>query len=240
MKLSVIIPCFNEEAVLPALFARLETVVREGAFAENMELIAVDDGSADRTWSILQELAQRHSFLIPIRHEQNCGLPEAWNSGAMAARGEVVCTLDADLQYRPEEIPRLYDVWQHLGRDIVPGARTREGRSFDSRYLLSSGLNLILNRLFGMSLEDNKSGFLVCRRDLFLELLEERDEFRYFQAMIMVAAHFRGYTYYSMPTPFDERAAGSSFLGRFPLRVTAGVLADILRGWVRYRRNSLL
>jgi len=157
----------------------------------------------------------------------------------MAARSEVVCTLDADLQYRPEEIPRLYEVWRQSGLDIVQGARTRERQSFDSRYLLSKGLNLLLNRLFGMSLDDNKSGFLVCRRDLFLQLLEERGAFRYFQAMVMVAAHSRGHTYCSLPTPFDARAAGRSFLGQFPLRVTACVLADILRGLVRYRLNNL-
>lgn len=239
MKLSLIIPCFNEEASLPTLLARTEPVVREGALTENVELIAVDDGSVDRTWSILQELAQRYSFLVPIRHERNCGLPEAWRTGAMAARSEVVCILDADLQYRPEEIPRLYEVWRRSGVDIVQGARTRERRLLDSRYLLSRGLNLLLNRLFGMLLDDNKSGFLVCRRDLFLQLLEERGAFRYFQTMVMVAAHSRGYTYYSLPTPFDARAAGRSFLGRFPLRVTAGVLADVLRGLVRYRLNNL-
>src|SRR5215813_5614581 len=238
MMLSVIIPCFNEEASLPPLLARLEPIVREGAFAGNVELIAVDDGSSDRTWSILRELAQRHFFIVPIRHEQNCGLPEAWKTGAVAARSEVVCILDADLQYRPEEIPRLYDAWRQSSLDIVQGARTRERRPFDSRYLLSRGLNLLLNGLFGMSLDDNKSGFLVCRRDLFLKLLEERGAFRYFQAMVMVAAHSRGYTYHSLATPFDDRFAGRSFLGRFPLRVTAGVLADILRGLVRYRLNK--
>jgi len=237
MTLSVIVPCFNEEAVLPAFFARIDAVIRDGAIAENVELIAIDDGSADRTWSILSELAQRYSFLVPIRHEQNYGLSEAWKTGAIAARSEVICTLDADLQYRPEEIPRLYEIWRQSGLDIVQGARTRERRLFDSRYLLSRGLNLLLNLLFGMSLDDNKSGFLVCRRDLFLELLEERYAFRYFQAMVMVAAHSCGYSYHSLQTPFDERAAGRSFLSRLPLRVTAGVLVDILRGLIRYRLN---
>lgn len=156
----------------------------------------------------------------------------------MAARGEVICTLDADLQYRPEEIPRLYAAWRDLGVDIVQGARTREERPFDLRYLLSRGLNLLLNILFGMSLQDNKSGFLICRRELFLRLLEERDAFRYFQTMVMVAAHARGCSYCSLPTPFDERTAGQSFLGQFPLRVSAIVLRDVLRGLVRYRFHN--
>jgi phenylacetate-CoA ligase len=237
MDLSLIIPCFNEEASLPALLARTELVVREGAFAGNVELIAVDDGSVDHTWSVLQELAQRYSFLVPIRHERNCGLPEAWRTGAMAAGSEAVCIIDADLQYRPEEIPRLFEVWRRSGLDIVQGARVRERRLFDLRYLFSRGLNLLLNRLFEMSLDDNKSGFLVCRRDLFLQLLEERGAFRYFQTMVMVSAHSRGHTYCSIPTPFDARSAGRSFLGRFPLRVIAGVAADVLRGLVRYRLN---
>ncbi len=234
LTLSVIVPCFNEEASLPSLLARLEPIIR-GGLDEHAEMIAVDDGSADRTWPVLLELAARHPFLISRRHEQNQGLPEAWRTGALAARSDVVCTLDADLQYRPEEIPRLYRTWVESGVDIVQGARIRDARPFDSRHLLSRGLNSLLNSLFGMSLDDNKSGFLVCRRDRFLALLEERHAFRYFQALVMVAAHARGFSYCSLPTPFDARAAGQSFLGQLPLRVTAGVAADICRALVRYR-----
>ena len=232
--LSIIVPCFNEEASLPLLLARLEPVIR-GDFGARAEVIAVDDGSVDRTWPVLRELAARHRFLVLRRHKHNRGLPEAWRTGALTARGDAVCTLDADLQYRPEEIPRLYAAWVESGVDIAQGARTRESRPLDARYLLSRGLNSLLNHLFGMSLDDNKSGFLICRRDRFLALLEERHAFRYFQALVMAAAHARGFSYCSVPTPFDARAAGQSFLGQLPLRVTAGVAADLCRALLRYR-----
>ncbi|MBL8171913.1 MAG: glycosyltransferase family 2 protein [Acidobacteria bacterium] len=234
MKLSVIVPCFNEEDCLPLLLARAATVLCE-AFDSDAELIAIDDGSADRTWPVLQQLAQQYSFLVTQRHTHNRGLAEAWQTGALVAQGELVCTLDADLQYRPEEIYRLYRTLTDTKVDIVQGARIRVGQSSDARRLLSRGLNILLNNAFGMSLEDNKSGFLLCRRDVFLTLLNERRAFRHFQAMIMVAAHQLGFSSCSVPTPFDGRAAGQSFLGQIPFRVTAEVMADVLRGVRRYR-----
>lgn len=188
----------------------MESVVRD-VFMSKAELVAVDDGSTDKTWSVLQTLSDRCSFLTIYRHEKNRGLSEAWQTGAKAARGNTICTLDADLQYRPEEIQRLYLTHLELGVDIVQGARVREPQPFNSRYLLSRGLNSLLNGLFDMRLNDNKSGFLVCRRERFLALLEERHKFRYFQAFIMVAARSRGFSYCSLPTPFDERAARTIF-----------------------------
>ena len=234
VQLSVIVPCLNEEESMPLLVERMEPVI-SGVFAGNAELIAVDDGSTDRTWPVMQELSECYSFLKPHRHGKNRGLSEAWWTGAKAARGETICTLDADLQYRPEEIERLYTARFESGVDIVQGTRIRNDQKFDSRYLLSRGLNSLLNVLFDMSLDDNKSGFLFCGRDCFLDLLEGRHGFRYFQALVMVAAQARGYSYCSLPTPFDKRAAGKSFLGSLPLRVTSGVTVDLCRAFVRYR-----
>lgn len=234
MKLSLIVPCFNEEASLPLLLARAEPVI-QNILGGSAELVAVDDGSTDHTWPVLLELSQRYSFLVPHQHPQNRGLSEAWQTGAMVARGEAVCTLDADLQYRPEEIPKLYQAWLESNVDIVQGARARDGQSLDSRLLLSRGLNALLNLSFGMSLADNKSGFLLCRREVFLSLLKERHAFRHFQAMVMVTAHALGFSYRSLATPFDERVAGQSFLGQLPFRVSAEVIADLIRALIRYR-----
>jgi len=234
LQLSIIVPCFNEEASLPLLLERMEPVIRD-SFSNRAELVAVDDGSTDRTWTILQKLSRCYPFLATRRHEENRGLPEAWRTGAWAARGDIICTLDADLQYRPEEIHRLYLARLESSVDIVQGARVRVERPVDSRYLLSRGLNSLLNGLFDMTLDDNKSGFLLCRRDSFLTLLEGRHGFRYFQALVMVAARARGFSVCSLPTPFDERVAGQSFLGPLPFRVTTRVAADLCRAFVRYR-----
>jgi phenylacetate-CoA ligase len=240
MKLSLIVPCFNEEACLPLLLARIEPLLTGAAFHPETELIEtdlilVDDGSADGTWQMMQELAQRYSSLVLQRHTENRGLAEAWHTGASAASGELICLLDADLQYRPEEIPGLFQAWRESGADIVQGARENQNRSRDIRYFLSRGLSALLNALFGMSLADNKSGFLLCRRKIFLAVLKERHAFRYFQAVIMVAAHRLGYSLHSIPVSFDARLAGQSFLGKFPLRVSLGVMVDLLRALRRYR-----
>lgn len=216
------------------LIGRLEPVIN-GTFKGDAELIAVDDGSADQTWEVLNELVKTYSFLIIKRHTGNRGLTEAWKTGAEAARSKVICTLDADLQYRPEEIERLYRAWSEQGVDILQGSRLWSRRFTDARFVLSRGLNFLLNGLFGMSLDDNKSGFLICDRTRFLALLDESGGFKYFQTLIMVAAQMRGLSYNSLPTPFDERAAGQSFLGPLPLKVTLGVAYDLGRAFFRYR-----
>lgn len=233
-RLSIIVPCFNEEFSLPVLMKRSEPVINL-AFNGDAEVIAVDDGSTDQTWKVLNELTEIYSFLIIKRHTDNRGLPEAWKTGAEAARSEVICTLDADLQYRPEEIERLYRARSEQGVDILQGSRMWSRRFTDSRFMLSCGLNFLLNGLFGMSLDDNKSGFLICDRRHFLALLQESSQFKYFQTLIMVAARMRGLSYSSLPTPFDERAAGQSFLGSLPLKVTLGVARDLGRAFFRYR-----
>lgn len=219
---------------MPVLIRRSGAVIN-GAFDGDAELIAVDDGSTDQTWKVLNELVQTYSFLVIRKHPANRGLAEAWNTGAEAARSEVICTLDADMQYRPEEIERLYRTRCEQGVDILQGSRLWSGRFTNSRFVLSRGLNFLLNGLFGMSLDDNKSGFLICDRKHFLALLREGNGFRYFQTLIMVAARMRGLSYGSLPTPFDERLAGRSFLGSFPLKVTLGVTYDLGRAFFRYR-----
>ncbi len=123
LELSIIVPCFNEEATLPLLVARMEPVVRD-VFMSKAELVAVDDGSTDKTWSVLQALSDRYSFLTIYRHEKNRGLSEAWQTGAKAARGNTICTLDADLQYRPEEIQSFAPGKTDCSTYCVPQSRS--------------------------------------------------------------------------------------------------------------------
>src|SRR5262245_42943419 len=104
MAWSVIVPCLNEEANLPELVARVGEVFRVGNLRG--ELVVVDDGSTDRTWEIVQELSSKYPFLVGKRHPENRGITAGWKSGVAAASGRLVCVLDADLQYQPEDILR--------------------------------------------------------------------------------------------------------------------------------------
>lgn len=237
LELSVIVPCLNEEANIPELVARVGETFRVGEFDRlgGAELIVVDDGSRDRTWEVIQAERARHPHLVGVRHPENRGIAAAWKSGASAARGRLVCVIDADLQYQPEDILRLRRELEASNADIVQGWRSPVGRDKGPRYWYSRGFNVILNAAFGMNLKDNKSGFVLCAREVFIDLLSYRSNYAYWQSFIMVAAHAKGYTYKQIETLFENRRAGTSFLANTPVKPILRSFVDVGRALVEYR-----
>jgi phenylacetate-CoA ligase len=234
VELSVIVPCLNEAANLPELVSRLARVLDQDPLRGRAELVLVDDGSTDATWPRMQDARARHKFVVTARHQHNRGLAGAWRTGIAAARGRLVCVLDGDLQYRPEEIPRLLERAGGAG-DIVQGYRSATARARGPRFIISRATSAILNTLFAMSLPDNKSGFFVCERSVFADLLAHRRSYRYWQLFVMVAAHTRGYRIIPIETPFDQRRAGKSFLGTLPLRPMLRACVDLGNAVLEYR-----
>src|SRR5688500_1525260 len=139
-------------------------------------------------------------------------MAQAWKTGVSAARGLHVAVIDADLQYQPEDLLRLRRELLEHSVDVVQGFRSPVGRARGARYNLSRGLNFILNRTFNMSLRDNKSGFVMCSKEVMQDLLTYEGSYYYWQSFIMVAAHAKGYTYREVETLFEDRRAGTSFL----------------------------
>src|SRR5262245_40610739 len=220
--LSVLVPCLNEAANLPGLVERLHAALQAPALAPT-EIVLVDDGSIDETRSCVAALAGRFPGLRSVRHDRTRGIPAAWRTGHAASRGEWICTIDADLQYQPEEIPRLWQALRESGADIVQGVRSDGHRSRDLRFALSKGLGWLLNRMFGMSLRDNKSAFFMCRREVLASLLEYRRRYRHWQCFVMVAAHHHGYRIHEVDTPFSPRRGGRSAFGTMALGPALGV-----------------
>jgi len=237
--LSVLVPCLNEAAVLPDLVRRVRAALDDAAAgpAGPRELVLVDDGSDDQTWAVIERMRAAGDALAAVRHTRRLGIPAAWRTGLGRAAGGWICVLDADLQYDPEEIARLWAAQRATGADIVQGARAAAGRPRDVRYALSRGLNALLNRAFGMSLADNKSGFFLCRRQVLERLLAVRRPFRHWQCFVMVAAHHHGYRIHGVETPFRPRRAGRSAFGRLALGPALGVALDFATALREYPRR---
>ena len=233
MELSVVVPCLNEEANIPELVTRVGEAFKVGEL--DGELVLVDDGSTDDTWAVIERMTAQYSFVVGRRHLQNRGIALSWKTGVTTARGDLVAILDADLQYQPEDLLRLYREKLRSNVDVMQGWRSAVGRDRGPRYYYSRGFNFLLNAAFGMSLTDNKSGFVLTDRAIFEELLSYRGSYHYWQSFIMVAAHSKGYTYKQIETLFEPRRAGKSFLDDAPVMPIVKSFVDLGRALFEYR-----
>ena len=231
---SVIAPCFNEEYNIPELSRRVLAVFDRGGLAG--ELILVDDGSTDATRATIEaQVAAGEGRVIGCYHDGNRGISQAWATGLAAAQGGFVAIMDADLQYQPEDLLRLYRELREHSVDIVQGWRSAVGRERGTRYHLSRGFNFLLNKTFQMKLQDNKSGFVMCGKEVMEDLLAYEGNYAYWQSFIMVAAHAKGYSYKQIETLFENRRQGTSFLDDSAYRVSAQSLVDLAKATWEYR-----
>ncbi len=224
--LSIIAPCFNEEGNVEHLARRTLATLEEMGIAG--ELVLVDDGSSDATWQRMTDCSARDARVRPIRHEENHGMEAAWRTGLAHARGELVCLIDADLQNRPEDIASLHATFTRGEHDVVQAIRHSVAGG-GRMYFFTRGLNLLLNLLFRTRLRDNKSGFLLCRRSVLARILYHRYRYRYFQALVGASAAMRGYRIGEVDTVFEARHYGRSFLGMFPVFVSARIVWELLK-----------
>jgi phenylacetate-CoA ligase len=233
LDLSVVVPCFNEELNIPELVQRVLGMFETSGLRG--ELVLVDDGSADGTSRVIRERSRKDARVVGVFHRVNRGMAGAWRTGVNAARGTYVAIIDADLQYQPEDILRLYRNLLDSSVDIVQGWRSSVGRERGARYTLSRGFNTVLNGAFGMSLRDNKSGFVCCAREVIQDLLTYQGRYAYWQSFIMVAAHAKGYTYKEIEAVFEDRKQGTSFLEGRALSAAARCLVDVGTALWEYR-----
>src|SRR3954471_10444312 len=119
MDISVVIPLFNEDESLPELAAWIERVVLANGYT--YEIIMIDDGSTDNSWNVIQQLRNANGNIKGIKFQRNYGKSAALNEGFKAAQGDVIITMDADMQDSPDEIPSLRDMIINNDLDIVSG-----------------------------------------------------------------------------------------------------------------------
>jgi len=232
-ELAVVVPCFNEAHNLDELVERLLRTFAQASIQG--QIVLVNDGSRDETGAVIERLAAQHGSVRGCQHPVNRGMEAGWNTGVQAAQGACVCFIDADMQYEPEDVSRLHTAFRAGSADIVQGCRVTPSSVRDSRYVLSRGLNLILNLAFGMRLRDNKSGFILGRRETIAQVLRHRYRYRYFQALLLVSAHAKGYRVAEIETAFGPRRHGQSFMSNLPVKVVWGCLLDVVKGLVEFR-----
>src|SRR5690606_38765503 len=119
MNISVVIPLLNEEESLKELHHWIAQVMQSNGFS--YEILFIDDGSTDRSWKVISELSKNDTQVKGIRFLRNYGKSQALHAGFLKAQGDVVITMDADLQDNPEEIPELYRLITQDGFDMVSG-----------------------------------------------------------------------------------------------------------------------
>lgn len=186
MDLTIVVPLFNEEESLPELADWISRVCKEAHLS--YEVIFVDDGSSDNSWKVVEKLYKVNSSLKAIKFRRNYGKSAALNKGFEAAAGDVVITMDADLQDSPDEIPELYKMIHDQGFDLVSGWKKKRhdpfGKTFPSKFF-----NWTTRRISKIKLHDFNCGLKAYRKDVIKNIEVYGEMHRY----IPVIAKWAGF-----------------------------------------------
>ncbi|MCK5766284.1 MAG: glycosyltransferase family 2 protein [Bacteroidales bacterium] len=186
MNISVVIPLLNEEESLPELTSWIDRVMQENKFS--YEVILIDDGSKDASWKVIGKLISDNPNIKAIRFKRNYGKSAALNSGFEVASGDVVITMDADLQDSPDEIPGLYKMITEGGYDLVSGWKKKRhdplGKTLPSKFF-----NRITRMMSGIRLHDFNCGLKAYKLDLIQSIEVYGEMHRY----IPVIAKWAGF-----------------------------------------------
>ncbi len=204
-ELSVIIPLFNEEKSLSSLYSELKSVLKNSG--KSYEIIFVDDGSRDNSWSVLERLHTADKEIRGIQFRKNSGKAAALSAGFKYAQGKVIVSMDADLQDDPGEIPKFIEKLDK-GYDLVSGWRFKRQDPL-SKTLPSKFFNYLTSVLTGIRIHDFNCGFKAYRKEVVKDIELYGELHRY----IPVLAHWRGYEVGEIKVRHHPRAHGKSKYG---------------------------
>jgi glycosyltransferase involved in cell wall biosynthesis len=226
---SVLVPAKDEAENLPVFLEQADATFRATP-GHRYEVIVVDDGSEDRTWPVLLELATQYPFLRPVRHRSRRGIADALRTGYLSSSGRVLVFYPADLQFKPEDIPRLAAPVLAGDADIVTGFK----QGTYEKQFVSGIYNWLSRKLFRVQVKDLNS-VKAYRREVMETLPLRPDWHRY---MVAIAAA-QGFVVSEVPVPLYPRHAGRSKFG--VSRIPVGVL-DMLSVWfeLRFGQKPLL
>lgn len=217
-KYSVVVPFHNEEANVTALYDRLKSVMEQ--VGDSFELVFVDDGSRDRTYRLLEEIAAVDSRVLVIKLRRNFGQTSALAAGFDHAQGEFILSMDGDLQHDPDEIPQFLAKLEE-GYDVVSGWRSERGDNLIMRRIPSRAANKLMAALSGVNIHDFGTTFKAYRREVIQNIPLYGEMHRFIPAL----ASWYGASICEIPISNPKRIAGTSHYG---ISRTARVFFDLL------------
>ncbi len=188
MNISVVIPLLNEEESLNELYDWIVNIMQSNHFL--YEIIFIDDGSTDNSWKTITALSQKDSNVKGVRFLKNFGKSQALHAGFEIAKGDVVITMDADLQDNPDEIPELYKMISEDGYDLVSGWKKKRYDALFAKNLPSKLFNWAARRTSGLKLHDFNCGLKAYHNDVIKHIDVYGEMHRY----IPVLAKNAGFT----------------------------------------------
>jgi len=187
MDISIIIPLLDEAESLPELSSWIEKVMQENKFS--YEVIFVDDGSEDNSWNVIEQLRSQNENIKGIKFQRNYGKSAALNEAFREAQGDVVITMDADLQDSPDEIPELYKMVMTDGFDIVSGWKKKRYDNTFTKNIPSKFFNAVTRKVSGIKLHDFNCGLKAYKNKVIKSIEVYGEMHRY----IPVLAKWSGF-----------------------------------------------
>lgn len=177
MNLSIVIPLLNEEESLKELHDWIVSVMHSNHFL--YEIIFIDDGSTDTSWKVISKLIQENTSVKGIRFQRNFGKSQALHAGFKAAKGDVIITMDADLQDNPDEIPELYKMIHEEGYDLVSGWKKKRYDSVLFKNMPSKLFNWAARKTSGVKLHDFNCGLKAFNKTVVKNIEVSGEMHRY-------------------------------------------------------------
>ena len=221
--LSIVVPCFNEEACLPTLHERLTAAAR-GAAGDDYEIVLVNDGSRDSTWPIMRRLADEDPHVVGVNLSRNHGHQLALTAGLDLCRGEVILIIDADLQDPPELLPQMLETMRRDGADVVYGVRRSRAGETPFKRATAHGFYRLLSRATEVDIPLDAGDFRLMSRRALDALLAMPEQARFIRGMVA----WIGFKQAPFTYDRDRRFAGET---KYPLRKMIRFAFDALTGF---------
>jgi dolichol-phosphate mannosyltransferase len=223
MKLSIVVPCFNEEACLAELHQRLSSAAREAA-GDDYELVLVNDGSRDGSWPVMRQMAAADPHVMSVNLSRNHGHQLALTAGLDLCRGETILIIDADLQDPPELLPAMLAAMREDEADVVYGVRRSRAGETAFKRATAHGFYRLLSRATEVDIPVDAGDFRLMSRRALDALLAMPEQARFIRGMVAWIG-FR-----QVPFAYDraERFAGTT---KYPLRKMVRFALDALTGF---------